>query len=121
MSRILSWVQRFRARFTGVAAPRFQVVRVAEMPEVLNVNTLYVIGASQPWSVALLCPCQCGEVIQLSLLAFDVPHWQLHLARAYRATLYPSIWRTAGCCSHFVLKNGSIHWYSCGVKPPSTV
>lgn len=91
---------------------RVRTVNVEEVPDLLEVRRLYVIGAEVPWSAVLLCPCGCGEIVHLSLLRNDSPSWTLRLGRSNLPTLSPSVWRTRGCGSHFFLREGSIVW--CG-------
>ena len=42
------------------------------------------------------------------------PAWRLQI-RDDRLTLMPSVWRTSGCRSHFVLWNSTVWW--CGTDP----
>ena len=81
-----------------------------ELPERLYPDILYAIGEPVPWLAALLCPCGCGSVIQLSLLREDSPSWVLVIQKRRVPTLIPSIQRTAGCCSHFFLRKGKVVW-----------
>ena len=81
-----------------------------ELPERLHPDILYAIGEPVPWLAALLCPCGCGSVIQLSLLSEDAPCWVLVFQKQRVPTLVPSIQRTAGCCSHFFLREGNVVW-----------
>jgi hypothetical protein len=102
-----------RLRNSGLVlrlGPFYNTKSVDELPDRLKDRTLYLIGSSKPWSVALLCPCGCGETIQLSLLHDDSPSWRLYQESKKRASLEPSIWRTEGCGSHFFLKRGRIIW-----------
>ena len=99
-SAVLPWIYRDRIRG----------VRVEELPESLRCRRLYLLGDRQPWSAALLCPCGCGEVIQLSLLPNDSPCWTVSLDRNGLPTLAPSVWRSYGCGSHFFLRHGSVVW-----------
>lgn len=62
------------------------------------------------WSAGFLCPCGCGDVIELLLLSSMTPHWTLSVDRLRRPTLSPSVWRTTGCGSHFWLRNGRVEW-----------
>jgi len=97
---------------------RVRIASVEELPEVLNVRRLYVIGAEKPWSAALLCPCGCGETIHMSLLRNDSPSWTLRIEKSGNLpTLSPSVWRTKGCRSHFFLRHGTIVW--CGTERTS--
>lgn len=83
----------------------------AEVPDALRPRTLYVVGENgHRWFAAFLCPCGCGAVIQASLLPNSRPHWQLSEHLDGTVSLHPSVWRTKGCRSHFVLKRGRIRW-----------
>jgi hypothetical protein len=88
----------------------WRTVSVDELPDILKQGSLYLIGEGTPWSVALLCPCGCGDVIQLSLLDTDSPRWRLSLDGDKLPTLVPSIRRTKGCRSHFFLRRGRVIW-----------
>ena len=90
---------------------RLRSVAVDELPDSVAGRRLYLIGSGVPWSAALLCPCGCGEVIQLSLLADDSPSWMVTFDGDGLPTLSPSVWRTKGCRSHFFLRHGAIVWY----------
>jgi hypothetical protein len=89
---------------------RIRTAAVEEIPDTLDRGFLYVLGSGQPWSVALLCPCGCGETIHLSLLNYDSPSWTLRVERGGIPTLSPSVWRTKGCRSHFFLRRGTVVW-----------
>ena len=102
-----------RIRESAVAlrfGPSYRTKIVDELPDRMKTRTLYLIGASQPWSAALICPCGCGELIQLSLLPHDSPSWRCHFESKRKPSLEPSIWRTTGCRSHFFLRRGRIVW-----------
>jgi hypothetical protein len=90
--------------------PTYRAEFMNELPERLRPNILYAIGERVPWSAALLCPCGCGSVIQLSLLKKDSPCWALVFRKRLVPTLIPSIQRTTGCCSHFFLREGRVIW-----------
>lgn len=94
------WIYRDRIRREAVD----------DVPDSLQRRRLYVIGDDSPWSVALLCPCGCSETIHISLLPDDLPTWKLSFDRNGLPTLSPSVWRTAGCRSHFFLRQGVIVW-----------
>lgn len=89
---------------------RLAAETVSEAPDALHPRALYVIGEDQAWAVAMMCPCKCGEIITLSLLPTDSPRWNLEVDAYGFPTLSPSVWRTAGCRSHFFLRHGSIVW-----------
>ena len=90
---------------------RFRSVTIEELPDSLTQRRLYLIGSGVPWSAALICPCGCGEVIQISLLPDDSPSWTVSFDRDGLPTLSPSVWRTKGCRSHFFLRRGNIVWH----------
>jgi hypothetical protein len=90
---------------------RLRSVSVDELPDSLAQRRLYLIGSGVPWSAALICPCGCGEVIQLSLLPDDSPSWTVSFDRDGLPALSPSVWRTKGCRSHFFLRHGTIVWF----------
>jgi hypothetical protein len=104
------WGAVRRAVLPWMYSERLRSINVAELPEALKSRSLYLIGTRNPWSVAFLCPCGCGDLIQLSLLGYDSPSWTLTLARGGFATLAPSVWRTKGCCSHFFVRRGRVIW-----------
>ena len=56
------------------------------------------------------CPCNCGDVVTLSLQLLHSPFWKLYLSPWKRPTLQPSIWRYEGCFSHFWVKDGRVFW-----------
>ena len=72
-------------------------------------RTLFAIGENEHlWYVLLLvCPCGCGAAIALNTLPDDAPRWRLE-EREDGPTLLPSVWRTTGCRSHFILRPGQV-------------
>ena len=106
IARLWSWV---KGLFGGGPAP-FTTIRVEEPPEVLRSRTVYLLGEGEHiWSVAMLCPCGCGEQIQLSTLD-SRPRWSVEIEGDGSVTLSPSVWRTVGCRSHFFLRSGLVLW-----------
>jgi len=109
-------VQGVRKRLVNLVAvfrhgQSYTIQRVPEIPDRLKARTMYLLGAPDPWSAALLCPCGCHETIHVSLLANDSPSWSLRINSKNEPTLEPSIWRRHGCKSHFFIRNGRIAWY----------
>lgn len=104
---VRQWVGgRVRGRSSRI---RFE--RVEDFPDRLRPATLYVAG-EEPylWAAAMLCPCGCGDVIELSLLQQASPHWRVERNRDGTLNLVPSVWRTKGCRSHFLIRNSRIDW-----------
>lgn len=104
-----------RHRFVGRLKrrhPRVRYERVEEFPDNLKPFILYVVGEKQHvWAATMLCPCGCGDVIQLNLLEQVSPHWKARLHPNGSVSLMPSVWRTKGCCSHFWLWDSQIEWF----------
>ena len=133
-TRFLEWLRSLRLpggtkEFPGaenereLPAPRpppaYTIVRVTEDPDELLPQTLYAVGeGGHLWHVVLVCPCSCGATIALNLLPDDSPRWTLH-EHPGGPTLSPSVWRTAGCKSHFILRRGEIIW--CHGRAPGDV
>jgi hypothetical protein len=93
---------------------------VDDLPEILAPRKLYLIGdtGAPPWSAAMLCPCGCGSVIQLSLIRDDEPRWRAKVTSSGVISLHPSVWRTKGCRSHFFVRYGRIVWVKGSRRPP---
>ena len=108
------WLRRLFAR---ESAPHRTVV-MEDLPEQFRAGEIYLIGENGHfWCVTMLCPCRCGEVIQLNLVSGTRPIWRFELDSDTQAiTLHPSIWRTAGCRSHFLLLLGRVKW--CPLQVP---
>lgn len=70
---------------------------------------LAVVERGRPRSVVLQCPCGCDELLVLNVDRTAGPAWRLRL-REGRVSLIPSVWRTTGCESHFVLWENRIWW-----------
>lgn len=62
------------------------------------------------WAAALLCPCGCGERIELALIEEATTKWRLVSEERLSPTLHPSVWRKTGCRSHFWIRGGMIVW-----------
>jgi hypothetical protein len=83
--------------------------RVSELPDRLDAHTLYVIGeGNHRWMAALDCPCGCGAVVLLSLAKERRPRWTVVQHRNGTVTLFPSVRRTTGCHSHFIVADGKL-------------
>jgi hypothetical protein len=89
----------------------FQTFRVTELPQELSPIKVYLVGEGQyQWFVAVLCPCNCGDTLYLNLTPNSRPRWNLTQHDDDTVTLYPSVSRSVGCKSHFLLQRGLIKW-----------
>lgn len=88
----------------------YRVVHLPDDPDELLPDRVYAIGENgHLWHVMLVCPCGCGATIALNALPDDSPRWRLY-ENAEGPTLSPSVWRTTGCRSHFILRRGDVIW-----------
>jgi len=63
------------------------------------------------------CPCGCGEPITL-MAESDGPTWRTWLSDEERPSLSPSVWRMAGCFSHFWVDDGRVYWCAGSGREP---
>lgn len=72
---------------------------------------VYLVGdADVHWTAAMICPCGCGDLIQVATDSGGRPRWDVSQDKEGLVTLHPSVHRKVGCKSHFFLKHGRITW-----------
>lgn len=104
--KIVRWFERL----VGYQ-PRYKSVICDDLPEVCGENSLYLVGENKTyWKAALVCPCGCGDLIQLALDPTGHPRWLVSVNNKMVATLKPSVHRKVGCMSHFFVRDGKIIW-----------
>jgi len=112
----MSWLKRAWQWLSAIfhRRPRpCKAVEAADLPETIRPQEVYLVGENgYLWYVAMLCPCGCGETLQLSCLPNARPRWSVTCHPNQTISLHPSVARTKGCRSHFFLKRGHIIW--CG-------
>lgn len=59
--------------------------------------------------IVIACPDGCGEKLSINLDPRSGPAWRLYQRRG-RWSLFPSVDKTSGCRSHFILWGGQITW-----------
>jgi hypothetical protein len=59
------------------------------------------------WFV-MRCPCGCGEELPVNLDPDFSDAWRLYGDAETGFSLFPSVWRTTGCKSHFVVWRNQI-------------
>lgn len=75
-------------------------------------DRLVIIDRNGPRSVLFQCPCGCGDTLVINVDRALKRSWRLrHNHRG--VSLMPSVWRTTGCRSHFVLWENRVWW--CGL------
>ena len=96
-------------RFTYRDVPYSGVVRAhdqAEAKQQLKPGVLVLVMPNKrPKSLKFLCPCGCGETISVNLMPGNEKAWRIDYEPARGISLWPSVWLTSGCHSHFILRN----------------
>lgn len=116
LDRLRGWRRPSRRK----RRPSIRYERVEEFPDRLKASTFYVAGEERyPWAAAMLCPCGCGDVIELNLLEQASPYWSIRQNSDGTITLIPSVWRTKGCRSHFLIRDSCIDWYGRDLRSDS--
>ncbi len=89
------------------------ISKISKTPSNNSIRTgdfIVVFHKNQPIWVLFKCPCGCQYVISLSLQGQHNPHWILRESDEGLPTLYPSIWQSIGCHSHFWITEGKVKW-----------
>ncbi len=112
----MKWIRRFlhdaHNRLQRWLFPPYRT-RIVEdtLPKRLERRTLYIVqddGFLE--QAAMLCPCRCGQILQMNLLPDERPCWQFTQHADGTATLHPSVWRKKDCGSHFLFRRGRVQW-----------
>jgi len=104
-------IQLFFLRWFEPTPSLFVCAVTEEIPDRPKPSTVYLCGENgNYWAAALLCPCGCGETIQLNLLTQARPCWSVQQHADGVASIMPSVWRKKGCGSHFFIRNGRVDW-----------
>lgn len=106
--RLIGW---FRSLLAGPRPRKVIFFEGDELPDEMFGYDLAVASEHGTlWEAGMLCPCGCHEQLRLMLLKDVKPRWDLTVDKRGRATLYPSVWRSSGCRSHFWLTAGQVKW-----------
>jgi Family of unknown function (DUF6527) len=96
-------------RFTYRDVPYSGVVRAhnqTEAKQQLKPGVLVLVMPNKrPKSLKFLCPCGCGEPISVNLMPGNEKAWRIDYEPKRGISLWPSVWLTSGCGSHFILRN----------------
>ena len=81
-----------------------------EADERLNaLGEAVLVRRSVDRSLTMLCPDGCGETLTVNLDRRSGPAWRLYVEDR-DVSLFPSVWRHTGCCSHFIIWRSRIYW-----------
>jgi hypothetical protein len=96
-------------RYRDVFYPRVAIVAdQSTAAQRLAPGVIVVIAAAQtPKMLRFLCPCGCGEIITVNLMARVGKAWRLTFIPKRGVSLWPSVWLDVGCQSHFILRNNT--------------
>lgn len=111
----MKWIQIVESKFAHRLQTDHQIVYLDEFPEKIYDKTIYIVGEiKHPWLLAFKCPCGCQNLIQLNLLKDADPCWRFKVDKKRKINIYPSVWRTNGCRSHFLVQSSKIRWIPSG-------
>ena len=108
-------ISLFKKKIKGAKCRKikYSSIFIDDFPDdnIIQNNTLYIVGENgNYWVVIFLCPCGCGDLIQLNLLPEFRPRWSIKKHLDATLTLHPSIDRLVGCRSHFWIRKGVVEW-----------
>ena len=107
----MNGIRKIIAKFAEWLTPEYNFIFEEDFPDSIKENFIYIIGDKKsPWLLAFKCPCGCGQTIQLNLLKEADPCWKYKITNRKKINIFPSIWRTKGCKSHFVVRNSKTEW-----------
>ncbi len=76
----------------------------------LKAGKLVLVGPKEkPKWLRFQCPCGCGDVIALNLMASHYPRWTVEIHKDGTLSAMPSIDATT-CGSHFWIRRNKIRW-----------
>lgn len=107
--KVLFWLRKLWQRH----GPKRQLIVIEgdTPPDPIPSRNIYLCREDgEDWSVAMRCPCGCGDSLELMLLKEVSPNWSVKTKDQQPPSLNPSVWRQSGCKSHFWLRDGHIHW-----------
>ncbi|MDO8294055.1 MAG: DUF6527 family protein [Gallionella sp.] len=108
-AKVIKWWRNVLARF----GPRrkLHIVEGDSLPSRMPRRDLVLArDDGDDWCVGMRCPCGCGYVVELLVIAEAKPRWDVSVDATGTPTLTPSIWLKKGCRSHFWVRDGRVHW-----------
>ena len=97
---------RRRHRFEGLV----RLDTGAEQGAAIRAQKLVLVGSEEkPKWLRFACPCRCGDVLALNLMASHSPRWNVEIHPDQTVTVNPSVDATK-CGSHFWIRKSGIEW-----------
>ena len=105
-----NWFSIISTKWHKKNVPLYIVLYVDDFPDEPEPHVLYLMGKPhKEWLAGFCCPCGCDDFVELVLDGHH-PKWKLSISADGRPSLYPSVYRSVKCRSHFFLEWGSIRW-----------
>lgn len=105
------WFKKIGAEIAWLFKERYAIAEVSDMTEIFSERIIYIIGEpGNAWLITFSCPCGCKNIVHLNLLEEAEPKWYYKINKKRRISIYPSVWRTKGCKSHFFVRASKIKW-----------
>ena len=86
-----------------------RVESMTDVPDKLGSEIVLVLRKNVAQWAVFMCPCGCGQRLNVNLMRSAEPHWLMSMRRG-KVSLSPSLWATEKCGSHFWLVNNGIFW-----------
>jgi hypothetical protein len=87
-----------RLRFCGTVSTRSEASAFLKSP-----GDGVLVERGRPRLFLLSCPCGCGEEFPINLDSRAGQAWRLYRNGRAGLSIFPSVWRTSGCKSHYVI------------------
>lgn len=84
--------------FKGTVRSRSEALGLLKSP-----GDAVLIERERPRWLLISCPCGCGDEFPINLDPRAGPAWRLYKNSRTGLSLFPSVWRESGCCSHYVI------------------
>ncbi|WP_416234146.1 DUF6527 family protein [Marinobacter sp. JSM 1782161] len=111
MGLLKNWLHKVLAFFSSrPSLLSVEIIKGDVFPKQVPKGRIVLLEDDGFYAVAFLCPCGCGESIELMVMDGVNPRWSIEIDKRGKPTLSPSIWRTAGCRSHFWVRHGQVVW-----------
>lgn len=89
--------------FKGTVQSRSEVSGLLKLP-----GDAVLIERGRPRWLLISCPCGCGDEFPINLDPRAGPAWRLYRNQRTGLSLFPSVWRDSGCCSHYIIWRNQI-------------
>jgi hypothetical protein len=108
--RLLTGFSEKQPETSSLKTKRYKTVLVDEAPNELEVGLLYLqTNRGRPLALEFICPCGCGDKIELSLMEENRPSWRISEDLEF-PSVSPSIRRVVACRSHFWIDEGEVFY-----------